>query len=472
MQEKNLPVLSELKGMTIHELRIWLKKLGGTPSNKPSAVLVEEITGILDGKQPVRKSNRGRKPKYILQESAAGEKKRISVFSRFKRCEDLPKEFFGGRKAPVSAHGVTAPFKVLVASDDGAVSSNVIADGVLVAEFERPYIINYDAHTRYPVFFLKNGLVEFYKLKTGDYLTGHAIETAGKYLTVEIDKINGRDREEWERGGEFDDIPSLYPDERYCLGGGNRCRAIDLFCPVGKGARVVVRGGSKSKIRKVIESLCGELQNQSKLIIMPVCAMPEDVGEYAEQFLNAEVVASDFGTDVVEALSRIYVYFERAKRLVEQGDDVVVVVDSLQKLFNLFKSAYINEKTENALNEVRKMLACAKKASGGGSFTLITALPDDADVELVSAVGELFNCDIKVSLDGAFRSFGGVDFCASRTRRMDKCCGEAHCDAVEKLREFVIEKGEPEIISEIFKIAPDNDEIVENADNFIKALRS
>lgn len=472
MDEKGLPSVSELKGMTIHQLRIWLKKLGGTPSNKPSAALVDEITGILNGKAPVKKSNRGRKPKYVLQENVFNLNEAKNGYVRFRNCDQLPAEVFSGRKAPLSAHGVTAPFSMAVASDDNAVRRPVIADGVLVAEFEQPYIINYDEHSRYPVFYLKNGLIEFYKLKTGDYITGHAVENAGKYITTEVEKINGISRDEWKRGANFEDIQSVYPCERFVLSSAACCRAVDLFSPIGKGSRVLVKEGARTKTDALLSAVCSSVQNQAHLIFMPICAMPEDIGEYTEKLNKSEVVASDFGTDGDEALSRFYVYYERAKRLFEQGEDVVVVIDSLQKLYPLIINAYNEDKTENAVAEVKRILACAKNSAGNGSFTVIAVMNESECSELYNEVENLFNCRIELTAEAEYRSLGGVNVCKSFSKRMDKTCDEIRCEGVEKLRDLIIEKNEPAILSEIFKIASDNDEIALNADNFIKALRS
>lgn len=472
MDEKGLPAVNELKGMTIHQLRVWLKKLGGTPSNKPSAVLVEEITGILNGKQPVKKSNRGRKPKYVLQESVVNVNEIKSGYARFKTCDKLPAEFLSGRKAPLSAHGITAPFSVSVASDDKAVRRPVIADGVLVAEFEQPYIVNYDEHSRYPVFYLKNGIVEFYKLKTGDYITGHAVETAGKYITTEVEKINGVSRDEWKRGANFEDIPSVYPCERFTLSSAVCCRAVDLFSPIGKGSRVLIKESARTNTDALLSAVCSAVQNQAHMVFMPVCAMPEDIGEYAEKLNKAEVVASDFGTDGDEALSRFYVYYERAKRLFEQGEDVVMVINSLQKLYPLIVNAYNEDKTANAMAEVKRILACAKNSAENGSFTLIAVMDESECPELCGEMEELFNCRIELTADAKYRSLGGVDVCKSFSKRMDKTCDETRCEAVEKLRDLIIEKDEPAILAEIFKIASDNDEIALNADNFIKALKA
>lgn len=481
---------SFLQSLSIYELRVVLKLLGGTPLNKSSAALVEEIKEIQNGKTPVKKSNRGRKPKYLAYEKDGFCKGIDSTsFERIKNAlfgetndgrkpfplayAEMEKPEYKGRKAPAFANGVYAPVKPMVCSPEAEPEIVSAADGIVVTEYDVPYCINYDARVKYPVFLMEKDLVKAYDLETGDRITGYArSKNDGRYTIYEVEKINGEPREKFVRGAAFDLIPVSYPEEIFNLGESDdsACRAIDLFSPIGKGARAVIIEGSRRKAVEIIENISKELVKQAHVIYMPIGVAPEMIGAAIENIPEADIVATDFSQDLISALNRVSVYVERAKRLVEQGENVVIVLYSLDKLYEAFKNFY--ESDETALDESKNFLCRAKKVKGGGSLTIITAMSKNLPTELAAETERVCNCVVRLSDEIAFSPLDGVDVFASGTTRIKSVLGAEKYDSIEELRNEIYLKNSPAVLNKLFKQMRSNDLITADLDAAIDWVKN
>lgn len=471
--DRGLYTEAQLKALTIHDLRIILKRMGGTPSNKKSGILVNEILYIQNGGVPEKNSNRGRKPKFVKNDAIISQNDMvvadIPILEKKINPYKINFENFNWRKAPTCANGVFAPIKTVCSTPGALVERVAVADGVLVADAEPPYVINYDAHFSYPVYKVERGLVVAYGLRTGDKITGYARGVDGGRFTVyEIEKINDVLKTEFVRGESYKTLPAAYPRERFILGNGSfACRAVDLFAPIGKGSRVAIIEDGKRSANKIITSILSQTENAAHVIDLPIGFPPEGINDITEDLVKAEVAGSDFCADAAEALSTVYIYLERAKRLLEQGETVVVAIRGLDKLFAFLQEQH-SEEGESPIIELKKILALTRSVKEGGSLTLICSFPKKHCAEL-DEVGPLFNCCVRLS-ESSFFDFGGVDIFASTTTGAEKMCDEAELFKIERLRSLLFEKDNPEFFAQMLKQSENNEEIRQNLDKYIKIL--
>lgn len=472
--ERGIYTEAQLKALTIHDLRIILKRIGGTPSNKKSSILIDEILYIQNGGVPEKTSNRGRKPKFVKNDAIITQNDIVTadipIVERKTTfvCEKINFEDFSWRKAPTCANGVFAPIKTVCSSADAVVDRLAVADGVLVTDREAPYVVNYDAHFSYPVFKVERGLIKAYGLRVGDKITGYARGVDGGAFTVyEIEKINDVLKTEFVRGESYKTLPAAYPKERFILGNGSfACRAADLFAPIGKGSRVAIIEDGRRRANKLMTALLAKMESFAHVIDLPIGFTPEEINDITEDLVKAEVAGSDFCADSATALSTVYIYLERAKRLLEQGETVVVAIRGLDKLFALLKERQGAD--VDAIMELKKILALTRSVKGGCSLTLICSFPKKHCAEL-DEVALLFNCCVRLS-EGSFSDFGGVDIFASTTTGAEKMCDEAELFKIERLRSLLFEKDNPEFFAQMLKQSENNEEIRQNLDKYIKIL--
>lgn len=469
---------SRLKTMTIYELRVYLKRLGGTPLNKSSAKLIEEIQEIQNGKVPLKGSNRGRKPKFIAQENEdlpqdlqMSKNFRLTAMKKkpfLQAFAELEKPEYFGRTAPSFANGVSAPVSATVCASETEVDTVSIADGVLVDEYEIPYIVNYDARYKYPVFLVEKNMIKAYALKTGDRVTGYAHGKNGKNYTVyEAEKINDVPRDDFVRGTAFEFLQGAYPEELFRLDLYNdaACRSIDLFAPLGKGARAAIIESPRRKSMEIMEAMAKELEQQSHVIYIPLGAMPEIISDAVKNLKKTEIAASDFLADCGSDVSRIYVYVERAKRLVEQGEDVVVMIHSLDRAFESLKRYYNSEET--ALEEIERLLCCAKNINGGGSLTFVYAVTKYAPDSIIALTERVCNCVVRLNDELKFSVIDGVDVFAGGTSKAKALRGADKYCSIEELRNHIFIKNAPSVLNALFKENKTNAELIGNLDKAI-----
>ena len=472
---------ARLKTMTIYELRVYLKRLGGTPLNKSSAKLIEEILEIQNGKIPLKGSNRGRKPKFIAQEAenapqemhfaknfgliAAKKKPFIPAFTELEKTE------YSGRKVPSFANGVSAPVSAAVCAPETEIDNVAVADGILVDEYEMPYLVNYDARCKYPVFFVEKNMIKAYALKTGDRITGYAHGKTDKNYTVyEVEKINDVPRDDFLRGTAFDMLQGAYPEELFRLDLYNdaACRSIGLFSPIGKGARAAVIESSRRKSIEIMEAMAKELEQQAHVIYIPLGAMPEIISDAVKNLKKAEIAASGFSADCGSDISRIYVYLERAKRLVEQGEDVVFMIHSLDRVFESLKLYYGSEET--AIEEIERLLCCAKNINDGGSLTFVFAVTKYASDSIISLTERVCNCVIRLNDELKFSVIDGVDVFASGTSKAKALRGVDEYCFIEELRNRIFIKNAPSLLNALFKDEKTNAELIRDSGKVISFI--
>lgn len=299
--------------------------------------------------------------------------------------------------------------------------------------------------------FLPLGLARRNGLRTGDHVTGLAGgERKGKHdPLVAVDTVNGV--APGETRPQFANLTPLYPNERLRLETEPHlltARAIDIVMPVGKGQRALIVAPPKAGKTSVLQAVAeGVNRNHPECLLMVVLAgeRPEEVTDMRRS-IKGEIVASTFDHSPAEQTAVAELAIERAKRLVELGNDVVVLLDSITRLgraYNLAAPASGRILTggvdSSALLPPKRFLGAARNVENGGSLTIFaTALVETGSAgdslifEELKATG---NAELKLDRAlAARRVFPAIDVERSGTRRDDLLMSPQEQAAIRTLR--------------------------------------
>jgi transcription termination factor Rho len=288
--------------------------------------------------------------------------------------------------------------------------------------------------------YVSQSQIKLFGLKTGDTILGTIRppkEGEKYYPLLRIDKINGlpfaavRDRVP------FDYLTPLFANEKFRLTGHKKqtisSRVIDLFTPIGKGQRGLVVAQpktGKTEILKEIANAIAENHPEVYLMILLIDERPEEVTDM-ERSVNAEVVASTFDEPADRHVKVSNIVLEKAKRLVECGHDVVILLDSITRLaraYNTVSPASGKVLTggvdANALHKPKRFFGAARNIENGGSLTIIATALTETGSKMDEVIFEEFKGtgNMELQLDRKLsnrRLFPAIDLVASSTRRDD-----------------------------------------------------
>lgn len=303
------------------------------------------------------------------------------------------------------------------------------------------------------------GQVKKYGLRKGDAVVG-AIrqpregENHGrqKYnAIVKVDSVNTRSAEDQQARPEFADLTPVHPSERLRLETKATelgSRIVDLFSPVGKGQRGLIIGpheSGKSALLQEIAHAVAQNQPDAHLMLVLVDERPEVVTQL-QRTINGEVIASTFDKPAEDHTTIAELAVERAKRLVELGHDVVVLIDSLTDLaraYNLAAPASVRVPAGSldaaAVFPVKRLLSAARNIENGGSLTIlatVSAQPDSLlDDALIGELEAVANMQVRLSGVAADqRVFPAIDLAGSSTRNESMITSEAEVRVMNQLR--------------------------------------
>jgi transcription termination factor Rho len=307
-------------------------------------------------------------------------------------------------------------------------------------------------------------LIRRYGLRPGDQVSGAARPprpgaARDRHPTLaQVDQVSGLAPEQAARRPEFAALTPLYPQQRLRLdapAASPTARIVDLVAPIGKGQRGLIVSPPKAGKTMVLAALAAAItagQPEVHLMVVLVGERPEEVTDLRRS-VRGEVIYSTFDQSADEHIAVAELAIERAKRLVEQGRDVVVLLDSITRLGRAYNLAAPSSSrilaggvAVGALYPPRKLLGAARNVEGGGSLTLLcTALVDtgsrmdDVFFEEFKGTG---NMELRLRRDLAEkRIFPAVDVAASSTRRDDLLLTPAEYDAAARLRRVLAELG-------------------------------
>jgi len=276
-------------------------------------------------------------------------------------------------------------------------------------------------------------------LKTGDTVRGTIRppkENEKYFCLVKIESVNGRTPEEVRDRVAFEHLTPLFPDEKLnlCDSASNYPnRIIDLISPIGKGQRGLIVAQPKTGktwLLKGIANAIAKNHPEVYMIILLIDERPEEVTDMARS-VRAEVVASTFDEPADKHVKLTNMVLEKAKRLVECGHDVVILLDSITRLARAFNTVQpasgkivSGGVDANALHKPKRFFGAARNIEGGGSLTIIATALTDTGSKMDEVIFEEFKGtgNMELQLDRKLsnkRIFPAIDILSSSTRRDD-----------------------------------------------------
>ena len=324
-------------------------------------------------------------------------------------------------------------------------------------------------------------------LKNGDTVTGEIRppKEGDKYFPlVKIDFINGRTPEFIRDRIPFDFLTPLFPDEKFnLLGHGHEhdlsCRIVDMFTPIGKGQRGLIVAQPKTGKTVLLKSIANAIaDNHPEVyeIVLLIDERPEEVTDMSRS-VKAEVVASTFDEPAERHVKVANMVLEKARRLVECGHDVVILLDSITRLaraYNTVQPASGKVLTggvdANALQKPKRFFGAARNIEGGGSLTILATALTDTGSKMDDVIFEEFKGtgNMELQLDRTLanrRIFPAVNVILSSTRRDDLLYSPEQAQRIWILRKLLAEMNPTEAMNFMIQIMDQyqtNDELLDN----------
>jgi len=294
--------------------------------------------------------------------------------------------------------------------------------------------------------------IKLFGLKTGDTVYGavRPPKEGEKYFALlKVSKINGREPAEVRERVPFDYLTPLFPDEKFNLnsrpdGKDYGTRMIDLFTPIGKGQRGLIVAQPKTGKTFLLKDIANAISTNHPdcyLIVLLIDERPEEVTDMRRS-VNAEVIASTFDQTAENHVRVANIILEKAKRLTESGQDVVILLDSITRLARAYNTVaptsgrVLSGGVEaNALHKPKKFFGAARNIEGGGSLTILATALTDTGSKMDEVIFEEFKGtgNMELQLDRTLankRMYPAIDLTRSSTRREELLLGE---DALKKM---------------------------------------
>lgn len=339
-----------------------------------------------------------------------------------------------------------------------------------------------------------------FRLKTGDYVKGlirPSNDEKEKYPPlIYVLGINGHTPENAYKRRNFEDLKPIYPTQKLNLVDDSKNitnRMIDLFSPVGKGQRGLIVSPPKTGKTTIIKSIANAIEKnhpEVKVFILLIDERPEEVTDIErsvnkftdnkDPFLKTEIIASTFDEQLENHARVSEMTLERAKRLVEEGKDVVILLDSITRMaraYNILTPS--SGKTLSggldplALYKPKKFFGSARNIEGGGSLTILATALIDTGSRLDDMIFEEFkgtgNMELNLDRDlQELRIFPAIDILRSGTRRDDLLLNKETRDAVIKINRMNKDTRQDQAMIQLIKLMGNS----EDNDEFIKIIKN
>lgn len=299
--------------------------------------------------------------------------------------------------------------------------------------------------------------IKLFSLRTGDTVFGQIRppkEGERYFALLKVDLINGRKPEEVRDRIHFDHLTPIFPDEKLQLEMTDddlSLRIIDLFTPIGKGQRGLIvaqpKTGKTILLQKVANAIAKN-HPEVYLIILLVDERPEEVTDMARN-VNAEVISSTFDEPATRHVQVAAVVLEKAKRMVECGHDVVILLDSITRLARAHNTTMpasgkilSGGVDANALHKPKRFFGAARNIEHGGSLTILATALIDTGSKMDEVIFEEFKGtgNMELQLDRRIsnrRIFPAIDVLASGTRREDLLINRKDLSRIWVMRKFM-----------------------------------
>ncbi len=288
--------------------------------------------------------------------------------------------------------------------------------------------------------YVSQSQIKLFGLKTGDVVAGQIRppkESEKFFPLIKVEEINGRTPEFIRDRVSFDYLTPLFPDEKFNLTGKGRqslsARVIDLFAPIGKGQRGLIvaqpKTGKTVLLKEVANAIAAN-HPEAYMIILLIDERPEEVTDMSRS-VNAEVISSTFDEPAEKHVKVANIVLEKARRMVECGHDVVILLDSITRLARAYNTVspasgkvLSGGVDANALHKPKRFFGAARNIENGGSLTIIATALIDTGSKMDEVIFEEFKGtgNMELQLDRKLankRIYPAVDINASSTRRED-----------------------------------------------------
>ena len=332
--------------------------------------------------------------------------------------------------------------------------------------------------------YVQQGQIKAYGLKTGDVIEGTIrppMEGEKYFPLCEIRLINGRTSTYVRDRVPFEHLVPLFPNEKFNLVSKTHPtvsqRVVDMFSPIGKGQRGLIVAQpktGKTMLLKEIANAISENHPETYMIILLIDERPEEVTDMARS-VNAEVIASTFDEPADRHVKIADLVLSKAKRLVECGHDVVILLDSITRLaraYNTIAPASGKILTggvdANALQRPKRFFGAARNIEGNGSLTIIATALTETGSKMDEVIFEEFKGtgNMELQLDRKLsnkRIFPAVDVMASSTRRDDLLLDQDTLNKMWIIRRFLSDRTSVEameFVKERMERTRDNEEFL------------
>ena len=311
--------------------------------------------------------------------------------------------------------------------------------------------------------YVSPALIKKYGLKTGDYIEGQIQapqNESERYFALEtIERANGDVPEKVRHRVSFDDMTPLYPDEQLKMevegdtdkGRNLSARVIDLISPTGRGQRSLIvappRTGKTVMLQNIAHSIATNYPDV-KLIVLLIDERPEEVTDM-QRSVKGEVISSTFDQPATRHIQVAEMVIEKAKRLVEAGQDVVILLDSITRLGRAYNTVVPSSGKvltggvdAYALQRPKRFFGAARNIEGGGSLTIIATALVDTGSKMDEVIFEEFKGtgNSEIILDRKLsdkRVYPAIDITKSGTRKEDLLVGKDTLSKMYVLRRII-----------------------------------
>jgi transcription termination factor Rho len=306
--------------------------------------------------------------------------------------------------------------------------------------------------------YVSQNQIKLFGLKTGDTLKGTIRpprEGEKFFPLVKVESINGRHPSYIRDRVPFQYLPPLFPDEKFKLTGHAQetlsTRVMDLFAPIGKGQRGMIVAQPKTGKTMLLKDVANAIaanHPETYLIVLLIDERPEEVTDMARS-VKAEVIASTFDEPAERHVKVANMVLEKAKRMVECGHDVCILLDSITRLARAYNTVspasgkvLSGGVDANALHKPKRFFGSARKIENGGSLTIIATALTETGSKMDEVIFEEFKGtgNMELQLDRKIsnrRIYPAIDITASGTRREDLLVSKDILQRVWVMRKFI-----------------------------------
>jgi transcription termination factor Rho len=306
--------------------------------------------------------------------------------------------------------------------------------------------------------YVSQNQIKLFGLKTGDTVKGTIRpprEGEKFFPLVKVESINGRDPSYIRDRVPFQYLTPLFPSEKFKLTGHAQetlsTRVMDLFAPIGKGQRGMIVAQPKTGKTMLLKDVANAIaanHPETYLIVLLIDERPEEVTDMARS-VKAEVIASTFDEPADRHVKVANMVLEKAKRMVECGHDVCILLDSITRLARAYNTVspasgkvLSGGVDANALHKPKRFFGSARKIENGGSLSIIATALTETGSKMDEVIFEEFKGtgNMELQLDRKIsnrRIYPAIDITASGTRREDLLVGKDVLQRVWLLRKFI-----------------------------------